>query len=177
MGSVPRTGRSRSSTRRTRRPTDNFASPAVITGATGKQFTNTARSTGEPGEPFHGSIPDRTVWYSWTAPETGSAVFNTRESNFDTVLAAYSGTAINALTQLAANDQFNGVDQSKITIPVVAGTTYRIAVDGFGSSTGTVGLQWSVRPAGERQLRHPPGVERARGDHLGHHRARHRRAR
>ena len=96
---------------------DDFASPAVITGATGKHFANSARSTGEPGEPYHGSIPDRSVWYSWTAPETGSAVFNTRESNFDTVLAAYTGTAITALTQLASNDQFNGTDQSKITFP------------------------------------------------------------
>ncbi len=125
---------------------DDFASPAVITGATGHHFANSARSTGEPGEPFHGSVPDRSVWYSWTAPETGSAVFNTRESNFDTVIAAYTGTAINGLTQRAANDQFNGSDQSRITFPVVAGTTYRIAVDGFGATTGSIGLQWSIDP-------------------------------
>ena len=125
---------------------DNFATPAAITGATGKHFVNTARSTGEPGEPNHGSIPDRSVWYSWTAPETGSAVFNTRESNFDTVVASYTGTAITGLTQLASNDQFNGTNQSKITFPVTSGTTYRIAVDGFGSTTGSLGLQWSINP-------------------------------
>ena len=125
---------------------DNFATPAAITGATGKHFGNTARSTGEPGEPNHGSIPDRSVWYSWTAPETGSAVFNTRESNFDTVVAAYTGTTITGLTQLASNDQFNGTNQSKITFPVTAGTTYRIAVDGFGATTGSLGLQWSINP-------------------------------
>ena len=126
--------------------TDDFATPAALTGATGKNFTNTARSTGEPGEPNHGSIPDRTVWYSWTAPETGTAVFNTRESNFDTVLAAYTGTTITGLTQLASNDQFNATNQSRITFPVVAGTVYRLAVDGFGSTTGTAGLQWSIDP-------------------------------
>ena len=126
--------------------TDDFATPAALTGATGKNVTSTARSTGEPGEPNHGSIPDRTVWYSWTAPETGTAVFNTRESNFDTVLAAYTGTTITGLTQLASNDQFNATDQSRITFPVVAGTVYRLAVDGFGSTSGTAGLQWSIDP-------------------------------
>ncbi len=125
---------------------DNFASPAVITGATGKTSANTARSTGEPGEPNHGSIPDRSVWYSWTAPETGTAVAHTRESNFDTVIAAYTGTTITGLTQLASNDQFNGTNQSKITFPVTAGTTYRIAVDGFGATTGALGMQWSINP-------------------------------
>ena len=127
---------------------------------------NTARSTGEPGEPNHGSIPDRSVWYSWTAPETGSAVFNTRESNFDTVLAAYTGTTITGLTQLASNDQFNGTNQSKITFPVTAGTTYRIAVDGFGATTGSVGLQWSINPPANDNFAAPTRAERARrGSH------------
>jgi hypothetical protein len=125
---------------------DNFATPTSITGATGKVYANTARSTGEPGEPNHGSIPDRSVWYTWTAPETGSASFNTRESDFDTVVAVYTGTAIAGLTQLASNDQFNGTNQSKVTLPVTAGTTYRIAVDGFGSTTGSLGLQWTTKP-------------------------------
>jgi secreted trypsin-like serine protease len=125
---------------------DQFATPATISGATGKVFGSNARSTGEPGEPNHGSIPDRSVWYSWTAPESGSAVLHTRESNFDTVLAVYTGTSITGLTQLASNDQFNGTNQSKVTLPVTAGTTYRIAVDGFGATTGTIGLQWSINP-------------------------------
>jgi hypothetical protein len=125
---------------------DDFASPAALTGATGKISTNSDRSTGEPGEPNHGGIPDRSVWYSWTAPETGPAVFHTRESSFDTVVAAYTGTTITGLTQLASNDQFNGTDQSKITFAATAGTTYRIAVDGFGSTTGSVGLQWTTNP-------------------------------
>ncbi len=125
---------------------DNFATPATLTGVTGKISTNSGRSTGEPGEPTHGSVPDRSVWYSWTAPESGPAVFHTRESNFDTALAAYTGTTITGLTQLASNDQSNGTNQSKITFDATAGTTYRIAVDGFGSATGTVGLQWTTSP-------------------------------
>ena len=123
---------------------DNFASAKSITGATGKDSSNNNRSTGEPGEPNHGSIPDRSVWYTWTAPESGTASFNTRESNFDTVVAAYTGTAIASLVQKASNDQFNGTNQSKITFAVVSGTTYKIAVDGFSSTTGNIGLQWTI---------------------------------
>ena len=125
---------------------DNFASPKAITGAIGKDYSSNVRSTGEPGEPNHGSIPDRSVWYSWTAPESGTATFNTREANFDTVLASYTGTTITGLTQLASNDQFNGTNQSKITFAVTSGTTYRIAVDGFGATTGNIGLQWTINP-------------------------------
>ena len=145
---------------------DNFATPATLTGATGKISTSSSRSTGEPGEPNHGSIPDRSVWYSWTAPETGPAVFNTRESNFDTVLAAYTGTSITGLTQLASNDQFNATNQSRITFDATEGTTYRIVVDGFGSTTGSVGLQWTTSPpandnfAQAQVLPGPPGSAR-----------------
>ena len=142
---------------------DNFATPATLTGATGKNVTNTARSTGEPGEPPHGSIPDRTVWYSWTAPETGPAVFNTRESDFDTVLAAYTGTTINGLTQLASNDQFNGDDQSRITFGATAGTTYRIAVDGFAGLTGSARLQWTVNPPANDGFSGPQALVGAAG--------------
>jgi Ca2+-binding RTX toxin-like protein len=125
---------------------DDFASPTSITGATGKAFGGNSRSTGEPGEPNHGSIPDRSVWYSWTAPEAGAVSFNTRESNFDTALAVYTGTSITGLTQLASNDQYNGSDQSRVVFNATAGTTYRIAVDGFGATTGNVGLQWTTKP-------------------------------
>ena len=128
---------------------DDFATPTVISGASGSAFGTNVSSTGEPGEPQHASIPDRTVWYQWTAPESGSAVFNTRQSSFDTTLAVYTGGAINALTQLAANDDSSSL-QSKVVLPVTAGTTYRIAVDGFGGATGNIRLQWSVnRPAND----------------------------
>jgi trypsin/hemolysin type calcium-binding protein len=128
---------------------DDFATPTVISGPTGSSFGTNVRSTGEPGEPQHVSIPDRTVWYQWTAPESGSAVFNTRQSSFDTTLAVYTGSAINALTQRAANDDSNSL-QSKVVLPVTAGTTYRIAIDGFGAATGSIRLQWSVnRPAND----------------------------
>ncbi len=58
--------------------------------------------------------------------------FETVESRFDTVLAAYTGTSLGALTRVAQNDDLGPeVLQSRISFPAVAGTTYHIAVDGF----------------------------------------------
>lgn len=125
---------------------DDFASPTTITGPTGKTYGGNVRSTGEPGEPNHSSVPDRSVWFSWTAPESGTAVLNTRESNFDTTLSVYTGNAIGSLTQQATGDDHFGSVQSKVSLPVTAGTTYRIAVDGFGAAVGNYGLQWSINP-------------------------------
>ena len=107
----------------------------------------------------------------------GPAVFNTRESNFDTVLAMYTGSAITGLTQLASNDDSNGTEQSKITVNVTAGTTYRIAVDGFGAATGNFGLQWSTNPPPNDNFASPIGVGRSVRQHPGDDGARHRRAR
>ena len=163
------TARSRCSGRRTRRRNDNFAPPTAISGATGKQSRTNARSTGEPGEPTTARYPDRSVWYSWTAPEIGTASFNTRDADFDTVLAAYTGTAITGAHAVASNDEFNGADQSKIDVRGHGrhdvpdrrrrlrrhDRQHRAAVDD--------------RRAGERQLRQPAGAHR----HLLRHEGRH----
>jgi hypothetical protein len=140
---------------------DDFAAATAVSGVAGKASGSNARSTGEPGEPSHVGVPDASVWYRWVAPESGPVVFNTREANFDTTLAAYTGSSITGLTQVAANDDVNGVTQSKIAFTAVAGTEYRIAVDGFSNARGNITLQWSVnRPANDdfAQARALPGT-------------------
>ena len=38
-----------------------------------------------------------------------------------------------------------------MTFAVTAGTNYRIAVDGFGGATGSIGLQWTIAaPANDK---------------------------
>ncbi len=70
--------------------------------------------------------------------------FDTFESDFDTVLGAYTGSAVNALTETARNDDDNvsGSSQSRISFEAVAGTTYYIAVDGFSGATGQIVLNY-----------------------------------
>ncbi len=131
---------------------DFFGNPQQLAGASGATSGTTVDATKETGEPAHaGNAGGASVWYSWTAPASGNATISTAGSGFDTLLAAYTGTALTGLTQVAANDdvgQTKGV--SEITFAATAGTTYGIAVDGYlppGSSwaaRGDVVLAWTV---------------------------------
>ncbi|MDQ6630505.1 MAG: hypothetical protein M3Y82_01965, partial [Verrucomicrobiota bacterium] len=135
---------------------DNFASRITVT-TSGNAVTTVTGSnvnaTKEIGEPqIHlGSGGAKSVWWKWTAPLTGTATINTTNSNFDTIMAVYTGFSVGSLTTMAENDNYPGFgDQSQVTFPAVAGTEYEIAVDGFGSyeyaSEGNVSLNVSMVP-------------------------------
>jgi hypothetical protein len=122
---------------------DLFAAAGTLAGRSGTINATSVGAGKESGEPNHaGNTGGRSIWYAWTAPATAAVTFDTIGSSFDTLLAAYTGSAVNALTQVAANDDASGV-QSRISFPAVAGTTYRIAVDGFAGASGAVKLSWS----------------------------------
>jgi hypothetical protein len=135
---------------------DNFAAAQLLAAATTGSATGTNRgATIEWGEPYHaGNDGGKSVWFKWQAPSTGNIEFSTAGSDFDTLLGVYRGTAVNALTGVAANDEedFNGaVHTGRVVFSAVAGTVYYIAVDGFyngyGADWGNVSLQWKVGPA------------------------------
>jgi hypothetical protein len=67
---------------------------------------------------------------------------NTCTSSFDTTLAVYTGSSFGTMSQVASDDDSctspDNEAGSRLTFNVVAGTTYRIVVDGFSSfSEGT----------------------------------------
>ena len=124
---------------------DPFASATAISGATGTTAFNSGGATRETGEPTHGaSSGAASVWFRWTAPASGSLRVTTAGSSYDTLLAAYTGSALGSLTQLAANDDANGGTTSSITFNVTAGTTYRFAADGWGGQAGAGTLNWTL---------------------------------
>jgi VCBS repeat-containing protein len=125
----------------------DFGTAATLSGASGGAWSSNVGGTGEPGEPDHGgvSMPLASVWWNWTAPATGRAVFTTSGSGFDTVLAVYTGDSVDALTEVTANDDFATIaPQSRVGFDAVAGTTYRIAVDGKGAAEGQIKLNWTM---------------------------------
>jgi hypothetical protein len=62
-------------------------------------------------------------------------------SSFDTLLAVYSGTALNGLSVVTAGDDVSVTElTSEATFDATAGTTYRIAVDGYEGDVGAVSL-------------------------------------
>jgi hypothetical protein len=88
----------------------------------------------QSGEPVFGV--GRTIWYRWTAPHTGDFILNTTGSNFDTTLALYTGTAVNALALVQGTGSAPGQPTS-LRFRASGGVTYRIAHD--GSTTGRAG--------------------------------------
>src|SRR5262249_7167080 len=80
----------------------------------------------------------------WQAPSSGTAVFSTRGSNFDTLLAVYTGSNVGALTAVTSNDNDpSGGTQSRVSFAAGSRIFYYIAVDGFGGGDGRIRLNWN----------------------------------
>ncbi len=125
---------------------DNYAdAPLITTQSDVSNATNLFVATKEPGEPgHHPGLYDgaaKTVWWKWTAPETGFCTVETITPSYinsavqDTVLSVYTGTAF-PLTRIASNDNAStdhfapNAYQSRAIFYATAGVTYSIAVDG-----------------------------------------------
>ena len=141
-------------------PNDDFANADVIAGMTGTTNGYNDWATLEDCEPDAITTDDlagvtNSVWYAWTAPTSGTAIFNTFGSGFDTVLAVYttpSDLCDQGLTLVAADDDYISlvVPQSQVSFTAVAGTTYYISVNGnpnpspgYGAA-GNFDLNWNV---------------------------------
>jgi hypothetical protein len=127
------------------RPSNDFFSSSInIAGTLPQTRTqNTANSTGELNEPLPCGTPDTTVWYTWTAPSTGTYQVTTDGSDFDTQVAVYTGSSVGGLTSVGCDDDSGPGLSSLLRVNATGGTTYRIQVDGFGGATGNLVLALS----------------------------------
>jgi len=129
-------------------PNDTFANATTISASSGQTTGSNVGATKEPGEPSHaGNVGGASVWWRWTAPASGQATINTNGSGFDTLLGVYTGSSVGSLTLVASDDDEGDGTQSLVTFNAVSGTTYRIAVDGYGGVTGNIILNWSLIPS------------------------------
>jgi hypothetical protein len=123
-------------------PNDDFANAADLgNGLTASASGSNLWATAEPGEPGRASGPAMaSVWYRWTAPQSGVVRVDTCRSNFDTTLAVFRGAALGALGRIAANDEGCG-NRSALQFYAIAGTTYFTAVDGYREAQGSIELK------------------------------------
>ena len=129
---------------------DDFASAASLSSLS-PVTGSTVAATREADEPAHVS-PSRnaahSIWYAWTASESGTLTLSTQGSSFDTLLAVYTGSSLSSLVAKAASDDISeGITWSRVSLPVSAGITYMVAVDGYGGSTGISSLSGSFEAA------------------------------
>ncbi|MBK7997586.1 MAG: hypothetical protein IPK15_02330 [Verrucomicrobia bacterium] len=140
----------------------NFLPLAGATGSVSGRNTTARRETGEPG--FPGVNGTNSVWFCGQMPLSGLLRFDTEGSNFDTLLAVYTGSRITNLV-LVASDNDSGTNKtSRLYFQAEAGTNYWVSVDGVNGQSGFYRLNWGspgpgpsfeamkILPDGSRQI-------------------------
>ena len=124
---------------------DAFAAAIGLSGSTGSVTGSLVAATAESGEPEHTSWGARhSIWYRWTAPADGAMAFTvtTPSPDLDPFVAVYVGGELASLTAAGANTD-------GIRVPVFAGTTYRIALDGLSPADVTLSWAPTATPAND----------------------------
>jgi hypothetical protein len=124
-------------------PNDDFENAETIESGAAI-YTTTSLATKQTGEPNHAGLPGgHSIWYSWTPSASGQTTISTCVffvGYLDSILAVYTGSAVDDLTPVASNDDSIGDCEpwtdSEVVFDASAGTTYRIAIDGKGGSEG-----------------------------------------
>jgi amidase len=134
-------------------PNDKFATSIALEGSSSMIQGNNFRARVEPGEPRHGigKFIDRTVWYDWTAPESGLVKFDTSESYpAKHYIAVYVGSSLWELKEVACNNYPEKEIESpdSVRFKAVKDTTYRIAVGTNQQfvALGKIVLKWRLAP-------------------------------
>jgi hypothetical protein len=128
---------------------DNFSSATVIAAL---PFTNTVDITEATTEPpderapscAFGSASGRTVWYSFTTPATAGVISASITAGISTVVAAYTGASLAALTEAACRSPYQG--PPTLTFLAAASTTYYFQVDGMFGQSGSLTFQLEEIP-------------------------------
>lgn len=132
---------------------DMFVNATRLEGDSGQVVGSNLGFSVQAGEPSPVGLPGgRSAWWTWTAPASGSVRFDTVGSGFDTVLGVYTGSAVDQLVRVAANDDSSGT-ASRVVFVATAGTQYRIVVDGISGNGGSIQMAWNL-------ARTPPPNER-----------------
>lgn len=99
----------------------------------------TVEATKEDGEPSPAAsafaATGLSVWFEWEATSTGFVTVGTCGSQTSTALGVYTGTAVNALTEVAGDFASLGPDcttfrGTAVTFKAISGATYKILIEG-----------------------------------------------
>jgi hypothetical protein len=129
---------------------DLCTSAQVITGTGTFAFDNTAATTDGVPDPLCSfaaqSDISNDVWWSWTAPSTGTFTITTcGQTSIDSRIAVYDGACGGAI--LACVDDSCAL-QTSLDVPVTGGNTYIIRLGNFPSSLPGTGT-FNISPQGQ----------------------------
>lgn len=115
---------------------DDFAARQVLSGTLPIEVSGSnVEATKEEGEYIPGLAPaGHSVWFEWEAEADGWVTIGACDDEFPTVLAVFTGTAVNALTVVAEGNGSEGpgcqYSGRQFSFEAEGGTKYEIAVDG-----------------------------------------------
>ena len=137
-------------------PNDNFANRAALTGSNAVFTADLSVATGESDEPqITTNALRRTVWWTWTAPDYGTAVIRARDTNSPPVVGVYSRGLSQSLELIASSATEFGnecyqedIARDSAEWDTAPGAHYEIQVDRFPSfsSAGPVELELAFTP-------------------------------
>ena len=127
---------------------DHINNATEIEDLTGQIEADNSNATKQFGEPLHaGNRGGASIWYAFTPTENGLLTLSTVRTQFDTLLAIYSGVKPTELITIASNDDSaSDTSNSKIEQALETDVRYLIAVDGFGNERGTFTLRYDFTP-------------------------------
>ena len=131
---------------------DNFQTPFAVSAVPYSNTQSTVDATLQPPTEPSCAGMEATVWYAVTAPQSGTLKVTTHSSDFDTVLAAYSGSMLGSLVQLACNDDTGPTLDSAVQFPVGSGETYYIRAGGTPSAPSgqlEISMGYGMPPAND----------------------------
>lgn len=118
-------------------PNDNFENRIVLTGASTSYNGDNAGASYETGDPapvFYG----KSVWFSWTAPSSGTYTISVSSSFYFPSLGAFTGTQLSSLVRV--NSDYGYADYASFNLTAASGQTYQIGVDDQDDVGGTYTL-------------------------------------
>ena len=123
---------------------DNFASATTVSPPPYTDTESTIVATTETGEPTScsGHTISGTVWYNFTPVGNRTVTVDTLGSDFDTILAVYTGPTVSTTTQVTCNDDTVGTT-SQVQFLGTSGIPYRIQVGGFNGESGNMTMYLS----------------------------------
>ena len=110
---------------------DNFSNRLTVSGTTLTALGFNISATTEGAEPSNGT---NSIWWSWTAPYSGTATINTIGTDFNNYLYVFTGATLPSLTTVAAQTDNLGAGESQVQFTATAGQTYQIRISSNGQA-------------------------------------------
>lgn len=124
---------------------DQWGESLVVRTANGFASADNQDAGREPGEPDHlGRSGGKSMWLTWIPPADGIATISTAGSDFDTLVAVYTGDSLSNLAFVTGNDDAGPGLAGETEFNATAGVPYHIVVDGFDRAVGQILLSWNL---------------------------------